>query len=393
MKHAKLSASGSERWLNCPASVALIAKLPKSDESSIYANEGSVAHELGEMALAKKIESTYDMVGKVIKLDNGYEQEVDEDMAQYVDRYIAYVDALNTLHDTELLVEQRVCYDNWVKEGFGTSDAIVLDPDNGVVHIIDLKYGKGEKVFAKDNTQAQLYALGVIQTSVDNPDLYRKIHIHIVQPRIQHFDVWKINMRQLLEFGGYAKERAELCFREDAPFGPTDKGCRWCPLAPKCSALAEHNLKVISDEFDTLEICLNEEDLRFKDKELLSPQQIANLIPKLTLIEKWCKQVAEGALEDLLNGYEVPGYKAVEGRSNRSWTKLGEEQVVEKLGDAAYQPAKVLSPAQAEKVLKKDKLKLEADWVFKKPGKPTLAVEADKRPPIASTADEFDEVK
>ena len=200
-------------------------------------------------------------------------------------------------------------------------------------------------------------------------------------------------MRQLLEFGDYAKERAELCTKPDAPFGPTEKGCRWCPLSAKCSALAEHNLKVISNEFDTLETCLTEEGMTLKNHELLSPRQIADLLPKLTLIEKWCKQVAEGALEDIMSGGKIPGYKVVEGRSNRAWSSEGEDAIANALGDKAYGEPKLVTPAQAEKLLKKDKLKLQDEWIFKKPGKPTLAPEADKRPPIGSTADEFDEVK
>jgi hypothetical protein len=382
MKHAKLSASSSSRWLSCPASIKMSENIPQKP-SSIYANEGSIAHELAEVCLKDSSLSPHDYVGDIQKLDNGFEMEITTEMASYVNEYVNYVWKLSDIGSPILKIEQRVNFNYWVPGGFGTSDAIIIDKNAGVIHIVDLKYGKGEKVFAEGNTQAQLYALGIFQEYGDIN--FRKIVIHIHQPRLDHVDQWEVPVNELTKFGLYVKEQAKLCLTDDAPFNPSDKACRWCPAASKCKALTQHTLEAVSKEFDDLD-----GDLNLKDTTLLSNEEISNLLPKLPMIEKWCKTIAEGAIEELHQGNSVPGYKLVEGRSNRNWTKEGEKAIVNMLDEEAYVERKLLSPAQAEKVLKKEKLHLCEDWVFKKPGKMTLAKESDKRPALLNVKDQFD---
>ena len=247
----------------------------------------------------------------------------------------------------------------------------------------------GERVYAEGNTQAQLYALGVIQ-SLDDVDLDYTVFIHIHQPRIYHVDMWETSVHSLMLFGVYANKQATTALADNAPFGPSDKSCRWCPVAGTCTALAQKSLETISAEFDDLDTAIEAPTL--KDPALLTSEQVAKVLPMLPLIEKWCKVIAENALEEIQHGKDVPGYKVVAGRSTRGWTAQGKTEIRLLLGAESLTEPKLVSPAQAEKILKKDKIKLDDEWVAKKEGKPTLAKETDKRPALSITADGFESI-
>lgn len=374
MKHSTLGASSSARWLSCPASVKMVEGL--KDKGSFFAAEGTAAHDLAEQALnADKPASEF--IGNEI---SGF--IVNDEMANNVQRYVDYIaDIQEGSVNPTLLVEQRVSYEEWVPQGFGTSDAIVIDGET--VHVIDLKYGKGEAVYADNNTQAMLYALGVLQGFNHIHD-FKTFVLHIVQPRIGNYSEWSISCEDLLAFGEYASERAELCGTKDAPFGPSEKACRWCKASGNCKALAEHNLKIIGAEFDDLE------NITIPDTNKLTADQVAKLLPNVTLITGWLKAVESYALDAICSGGEIPGYKAVNGRSNRRWADNSEDIVVNMLGEQAY-TRKLITPTQAEKILKKEFSEL-SDVVVKPEGKATLVPVTDKRPPISTILDEFKEV-
>ncbi len=175
MNHAKLSASGSPKWLGCPGSVKAEEKMPDPG-SSPFAVEGSRAHEVADLCLKAGTDAAM-YVGKEV-----YGDIVPGEMARYVQEYLDYVRAHET-ENTELFTEERVDFSNIVPEGFGTMDAAVFDPTIGVCHIFDLKYGRGVKVHAANNTQAQLYCLGFLNEMGWMAEII-SFRIHIVQPRV-----------------------------------------------------------------------------------------------------------------------------------------------------------------------------------------------------------------
>ncbi len=193
--HAKLSASGSARWLSCTGSVKAESTLPNT--TTPYAMEGTAAHELADMCLSDGL-SPHDYINQHIA---GI--PVDEEMADHVASYVAYVKSFSGIH----FYEVRVDFSEWIPNGFGTSDAIVIDEKLKTVHVIDLKYGKGLPVDAENNSQGMLYALGVLSEYSFIYDLDHVV-IHIYQPRIKNYSSWSISANDLLKWAEWAKAKS-----------------------------------------------------------------------------------------------------------------------------------------------------------------------------------------
>tara|TARA_R110000796_G_scaffold9074_2_gene31180 strand:- start:3364 stop:4491 length:1128 start_codon:yes stop_codon:yes gene_type:complete len=373
MKHAKLSASGSARWLACPGSVKAAEEF-KSSGSSPAAAEGTCAHELAAMILADQVNPN-EYLGLTLK-DEPY-VVVDKDMVRYAQEYADYCEAIPGRH----FVERRVDFSDWVPEGFGTSDCIVYDESTATLHVIDLKYGKGIAVSPVENTQGMLYALGAYKLVGNKP--IHKIIIHIYQPRMQNISEWTISAGELLDWADeYVKPRAELCFTDDAPREAGDKQCQWCPAKPTCQILKTHVEAVIGAEFDDL-------DLPVIDKQL----DLGIIMQNKKLIESYLKAVEGFIFSQLESGESVPGYKLVTGRSVRAWADAEEaEQILRtkryKVSEIFTQ--KLISPTQAQKLLG-NKYSTIDYLVIKPQGKPALAVESDKRPALKlNCVDDFD---
>jgi hypothetical protein len=370
--HAKLSASGAHRWLACPGSIEAESSI--KDRTSSFAEEGTCAHELGEICLRDRHVEPIDFLGKT--LNDAPSVTVDDDMVRYINSYIDYCTSFET--DTSVsLVEERVDFSPWVPEGFGTSDFIIIDGD--VCHVIDLKYGMGKKVYAEDNPQAQLYALGVLNDYGMIYD-FTRIVMHIYQPRIHHVDEWEISVEQLMVFGEWVKGRAALCLEPGAEREAGESQCQFCKAKATCPTLASHIDSVIGSEFEDL------------DKNDVSAVDVAHVLKNKSLIEGWLKAVEAYAHETIMSGGTVPGYKLVAGRSLRSWSneKLVVERLADQLGDDLY-TKKVITVAQAEKVIgKKAFAELSDELVVKPEGKPTLAPDSDRRPALKNIEEMFE---
>jgi len=373
MAHAKLSPSSAHRWLNCPASVRACEGIPNT--GSAAALEGSIAHELADVVLKGERRSAADYVGS--KLEVYPDHKITNEMADYVQEYVEYVRNLGG----DQFYEVSVDYSHFVPDGFGTSDAVVLVGQT--LYVIDLKYGKGVQVFAEENEQAQLYALGALN-DFDYLDIQNVVCV-IVQPRLDHIDEWQTTPEALYKFGEYASQKAEEAIDGTTKRVAGEKQCKFCPAKPTCFALK----KLTEDTILTIF-----EDMDVKPLETLGDDQLRRAIENKKLIISWLDAVESLVTERLNNGEQFEGFKLVAGRSLRQWFKESATEIflVGELGDQAYNK-KILSPAQAEKALGKSKKALLDKYIVKPNGKPTLAPESDKRPSITISTDDFEEIK
>ena len=363
MAHARLSASSSARWLNCTASVDQVSKYP--NKSSPAAMEGTAAHELGDLCLSNPDKLPGEYLGKYLKDEPSI--MVNAEMILHIQDYVDYVHSF--MNPTSvLMVEAQVSYSDYAHKGFGTSDVVLINDD--VCHIIDLKYGRGISVDADNNTQLMLYALGVYQEFYFKYD-FKHFELHIFQPRTKNITQWSISLNDLLIFGEKVKKASYDILNDSTTYAPSDKACQWCNHKGNCNALQKHTEKIIGSEF---------EDLTLAPVETVDYKSI---LDNKSLIESWLKAVEEIAFDKLLNDEPVNGYKLVQGRSTRRWSK--DENLIKllehDLGDKAF-TKKIISPTQAEKIYNKTDFDKLAEFIIKPTGKPTLAKESDKKESI-----------
>lgn len=352
--HAYLSCSSSDRWLACTVSPSMEAKF--SDESSVFAEEGTTAHELAEKALRS------DVMADDVPGDYPYE------MREYVQIYLDYV---LTIHGTQtLLVEERLDISAWVPECFGTSDAVIFADD--VIHVVDLKYGKGKRVDAENNPQLMLYALGAIDCHECIYGPFSKAIIHIVQPRREHFSSWEISTADLLAWGESIRPVAEKAFAGEGK-AVAGKHCMFCKARHTCRTRAAEMISTVGD---------------MTKGDHLSDSELAAIYPKLSEVVKWANDLEGYCLARVEGGNLLTGLKLVEGRSTRRWTN--DVAVGERLKSAGYDPSKYSSIkiegiTAIEKLVGKKKFaELLGDLITKPPGKPTLVSETDERPEISN---------
>lgn len=378
-KHALLSPSSAARWMRCPASVVVTRDMP--EDSSPYAIEGTCAHRLAELLLNGADGFPADEAAKVIAAG------VDPDsLVEPVRVYVDYVRSLGSEIVTEVSLDISLITKE--PEARGTSDAVVFS--EGVLHVCDLKYGKGEPVSADGNPQLAIYA-GAALAAFDFLGEIREVCMHIVQPRLNSISVWRVSVDELMAFLADVTRAGAQCLRlldeyqdpDTVPaefFQPCAKACRFCRNRGKCTALAKYALSVAGLE------------LPAPLKASLDVQQLAYILDRIGLIKSWMDEVKAAAHAALMEGREVPGYKLVEGRAgSREWT---DESKAEKLLKAWKVPAdfryvkSLISPTQAEKLLKLKTLTDEqwaelCGYVSREPGKPTVVPASDKRPAIS----------
>ena len=372
--HARLSASGAKKWINCPGSIQLEENF--EDKPSQFAEEGTNAHALGEakIRLATKEYNRTKYHNAIRNL------EITEDMEDYAESYKNYVierynSALQKTPDTILMLEQRLDFSKYVPEGFGTGDAVIIA--EGKLEIIDLKYGKGVEVSAVDNPQLRLYALGAYE-AFDMLYGFDTVEMTIYQPRLDNISSESILVGELLEWGESVKKAAQLANDESITKCVAGKHCDtgFCKARPVCRAYAEERQKMAVYDF--------------KPPAMLTVAEIADIIEQSASLEKWAKLVCDYALEQAYkHGVEYPGYKVVEGRSNRKYSKPDSE-VAKILTDNGYPESDILvhklkGITDIEKLLgKKTFAEVLGSYVVKPPGKPTLVCSEDKRPAINS---------
>lgn len=337
-KHSRFSPSAAGRWVRCPGSIQLCEQVAKPREESSHQREGIDAHRLCE-ALLK---------GEAPPLVHGYDSEWHEACLQYV----AWVKDLQAqVPRSRLEVEKRVRFDDVASGGFGTADAVVSSQSE--VHVVDLKFGKGVMVRAEMNWQLMLYAWGALK----DRKAASRIVLHIVQPRIGWMDSWRLSRRDLafyIELAGESARKAEV---GEGMLVPGEEQCRWCEARPACPALAARAEEAANASADSL-----------------SAERMGQLQELKPAVMAFYKSLDERMLELALRG-EMPGWKAVAGRSMRRWTEDGKEQLPELLGAKAWKQS-LIGIGEAEKLLSGE---IVAELCEKAPGNPALAREDDKR--------------
>lgn len=381
--HALLAPSGAHRWLECPASVPFSLQFPDG-ESSVYAEEGTLAHAAAECIL-RDDKAGLDSVKRKILAGN-FDPEIPEKVRKYTD----YVTALRDSVHGELFVEQRLALTAVTGEegAKGTSDAVILA--NGALYVIDLKYGQGDKVDAPENPQLLIYAAAAYQ-AFSFADI-EKVTVAIVQPRLDHVSEWTLELSDLLARADDVRKRAEhvLAMKDALPenweYHPGLKTCKYCKARSSCRALAAACLSVAG--MDILE--------KSRTPRLVAAE-IGKILEALPMIEKWADTMRETAVSELTAGRDVPGWKLVAGREGpRKWAdeKAAEKLLTGwKLSTADRYVKKLVSPTGAEKLQKSGKLTPE-QWaellpmITREAAKPALAPEDDKRPAYRSTSAE-----
>lgn len=377
--HALLSPSAAHRWMNCTAAPRL--EINVEDAGSDYAAEGTLAHAYCALKLKKYLGlPTADEEKEIEALSQYHTGEMDE----YTDTYVSIVlEKFNAARahtkDAQLLVETRLDFSKHIPDAFGTADAIIIA--DGTIDEIDFKYGKGVKVSAFQNPQTMIYGLGAYE-KFDFEYCIRRVRMTIIQPRIDNLSEYEVATEELLSWAIKDLEpKAKEAYSGKGKQQPGD-WCQFCKVKHTCRALVN--------------LC---KETTQNNAQLLSTDELAkDVLPMLPIIKTWLAGVEDYALQQALSGVSLPGWKLVEGRSNRKIVNVeGAATALINAGyakTAIYKPRELCTITELEKMVgKKQFAALCADFIEKPKGKPTLAEESDKRPALDPVAEDFKDVQ
>ena len=379
--HAKLSASGSEKWMTCTPSAKLEEQF--SDEQSVFAAEGTFAHSVfeNEVRYAAGLISKEDFADtwRTLKRNQLWSAEMQDHVNASVAVAVERIEAARAAcKDPIILVEQRLDFSPWVPEGFGTGDLVIVTDD--VIEVLDLKFGKGVLVSAQDNSQMRLYGLGAYN---ELAHLYpaSAVRMTVLQPRLDNYDSETLSVQALLDWAvNEVVPRAQLAWDGKGEYvaGNHCTSC-FCKARFTCAARGEHAMELAKAEF------------ALSNPQFLTEEQITQVLTRGDAVAKWISEVQSYALQQAeQHGKNWPGFKVVAGRSNRKF--LDQDAVAAKLVDSGVEEAVIFERSlrgitALETLLGKKKFAQLLDGLIVKPsGKPTLVPESDKRPALNSTA-------
>mgnify|MGYP003326185668 FL=1 len=366
--HALLSASSSKRWLTCTPSARLEATLPEPKKSASafdFSKEGTMAHSLAEI----KLRHHYGQIG-IEEFEREYEiikntPYYNEDFEANVDNYVLYVRSQIGEGDTPLF-EQRVDFSDWVPDGFGTADVVILSKHS--IRVIDLKFGRGIPVSALHNTQLRLYALGAYCKFKEEYPEIKEVQYVIHQPRLDNISSDGTSVQKLVDWANYfVKPKAKKAWSGTGEFLPGDH-CQFCRAKATCRARSD-----FVNELAKLE---------FRAPALLSNEEVDKVLTRAENLKTWVNDVQEYVLERAVNG-EVPvGYKLATTKTHRKIEDqaLAATVLVEKgmKEDDIYAPRSLKSVAQLEKLGAKGQV---AAWlgelIVRPDGSPKLVKDAN----------------
>ena len=398
--HALLSASSSKQWLHCPPSVRLQENFP--NESSVYAAEGTYAHEVCEYKVRKYLHE---------RVKRPQSEEFDtEEIEQITDVYAEFViSIIEQMRENGCeplaFVEERVDYSHIAPSGFGTADMLIIGKDEngkGLLHVCDFKTGKGVFVDADHNSQMMLYAIGALAAYGFLYDI-EIVRMSIIQPRLDNISTFECSRQELEDWGESIKPIAKLAYEGKGEQHPGD-WCRFCRAKPVCKACADEALALCREDFLDLDAgafddTAEESDMTapyeadtqtavFKQPGLIPISELAEILPTLNRISSWIEAVFAFVSSEAINhGVPIPGYKVVEGRSKRVFTdtKAVVDTAVQNGYTDLYKQT-LITLTEFEKMMGKKKFnELLGEYVAKPPGKLALVPESDPREPVDLT--------
>ena len=379
--HALLSASSAHRWLECPPSA--IAAEGYKNEGTEFTREGTLAHELAEQIAQGGIaaEALLRNPGRFCEIaEAAINQELDKEMVDCAVSYRDYIQEQIRGDQKLILLEQKVDFHEWVPDGFGTADCIIIQGD--VMDVIDYKYGKGVAVSAEDNPQMKLYGLGALYDYGFVADV-QKVRLHIFQPRINNVSVYELSADELLKWGDEVVKPVAAVAAEGKGEYKAGDHCKFCPHAGRCRELTRMCSTFVKSHGITAEL------------PVLAPFEVAEILALEPVINLWLKRVRDQALSSMLAGETVPGYKVVAGRGSRGWAcDIDVAKILEDKGYSRedFTETKLLSVAQMEKAIGKKKVaELLGGQILSRTGAPTIATEKDRRPAY-NPADDFENI-
>lgn len=384
--HALLSASGAGRWLNCTPSAKLEDEYGER-KSSVYAKEGTLAHELSELYLSRDIlgiidEKEFDSKLEQIMANDLFNDEMLDVVPIYTDycsEQFAEAQVVDPLAVME--IEQKLDLTEHIPESFGTADCCIAY--GNVLEVIDLKYGKGVPVYAEWNKQLMLYGLGALRKYDMVYDI-TEVRLTIVQPRINNISTWQISADELRQWAEEElKPKAQLAFEGKGELNAGD-WCRFCAVRNQCRKLYEQQLEIAKHEF--------------AKPALLTDEEIADVVRRASEFISWINSITDYALvQAVTKDKQWPGLKIVEGISRRKW--IDDEDTVTntifarcpELSEDEIFNMKLKSITDIEKLVGKARFKeLLSDVVIKPQGKPTLVPLEDKRPAMGYAQAQLD---
>lgn len=385
-KHSILSASTAHRWLNCIPSAR--AEMHEEETCSVFAQEGTAAHKLAEIKLMYRFGKIgpfeYNRAFENFSESEHY-QYYNKEFEEYVDEYVEYViSRTEGLDKYSIFFELTVDFSHIVPQGYGTADVVIVTDE--YVEVIDLKFGRGVPVTALHNPQLRLYGIGALNLF----PLCQKVIMTVHQPRLPSCDTEVLHKEELIKWAvEYVKPRAEKAIKGEGVFCSDEDTCRWCKLRGKCKVRADKQLELAQKEFSVAI-----EDNKPPTPKNLSLEQISNILYVGPMFVDWFNDVQAYALGQLVAGVKIPGYKLVEGRSNRIITD--DEKVKEILLEAGFKEEEILKPQQMHGITKLESLvgkkafcELCKEYIIKPQGKLTMAPNDDRRPEISTTQSDF----
>jgi len=340
--HSILSPSSSARWLACPPSVRLCETLPdivKPSGAFDYAAQGTAAHELGEIKLRlvfnQITQEEYETAYEEIKKSQYY----DEELEHYSDTYVNYVRSQVGSEDT-VYIETRVDYSEYVPEGTGSADCIIIGPNE--CHVLDYKHGM-VPVSAISNSQARLYAVGAVTKFEEKYPNIKTIRYTIVQPRCENISSEETSKEKLLLWADtVVRRKAKQAWVGSGNFQAGDH-CKYCKAKTSCKTRAEQLNEIAA--------------LEFREPQLLTDDEVAALLDKAEQVKTYISDVQEYLLEKAVNTGETPiGYKLSISITHRkiSDNALAATVLIEKglPEEQIWEPRKLKSLASLEKINK-----------------------------------------
>ena len=378
--HSSISASSCERWWNCPASVQLSVGLP--NRQSIYAAEGTAAHSLAERILRGTLQwkDAVLMEGQVIR-EGQFDVEVTREMIDGAREYADMVKSIRVGMAGELHIEKRLALKSVDPRAFGYLDAGIVSGTK--IAVCDYKYGKGHAVEVVGNKQMMYYALGLAETAATWPE---EVQLWIIQPRAKHSGgrsrSWTMTGMDLFDFATELREKISET-RAENPKIQCGEWCTFCNAKAVCPAMRDKAKEVAMVEFAAAPV-------EPKLPELLTETELGLVLNHMDVLSEWLNAVKEHAKGLLKSGVPLAGWKMVRGKKSRAWSSEDEIKTVFEpvLGDALYEPKKLLSPAKLEKVIGKKEVE---PYIVSSEGAPTIAREDDPREEIsyATAGQEF----